>query len=98
MKVYERHEIFPHQLEAFMMNHVDEPIIFREKHVELDCLDIVHEMSKAEHSMSILNNLLDDKTAGIVEEEKAAIEYAIECIKTLDDMGIIKEKENKDND
>ena len=97
MKIYERHEIFPHQLEAFMMNHVGESIIFREKHVELDCLDIVHEMSKAEYNMSILNIL--QHTDGLLnDEEKAAIEYAIECIKTLDDMGIIKEKENKDND
>lgn len=91
MKIYERHEIFPHQLEAFMMNHAGESIIFREKHVELECLDIVHEMSKAEYNMAVLNKLLDDEGAGIVEEEKAAIEYAIECIKTLDDMGIIKE-------
>ena len=81
-----------------MKIHVDEAIIFREKHQELVCLDIVHEMSKAEFNMTVLNGLLIEESVHITEEEKAAIEYAIECIKTLDDMGIIKEEENKDND
>ena len=96
MKTYERHEVFPSHLEEFMMNHRDEAIIFRERHQELICLDIEHEMSKAEFNMYILNNLLVDENIHITEEEKAAIEYAIECIKSLDDMGIIKEKENKE--
>lgn len=90
MKTFERHEIYPYALGQFMMEHAGESIIFREKHQDLVCLDIVHELSKAEYNMVVLNKLLDE-SAGIVEEEKAAIEYAIECIKTLDDMGIIKE-------
>ncbi len=91
MKVFERHEVYPYNLAEFMVEHAGESIICREKHEALICLDIVHEMSKAEYNMVVLNKLLVDETAGIVEEEKAAIEYAIECIKTLDDMGIIKE-------
>lgn len=96
MKIYERHEINPSNVLRFMIDHADESIIFREMYADKVCIDIEKEMSKAEHNMVVLNKLLNDETAGIVEEEKAAIEYAIECIKTLDDMGIIKE--NKDDD
>ena len=90
MVVYERHEVFPCHLEEFMMSHVDESIIFREKHQELICLDLVHDMPKAEFNMTVLDGLLTEESVHITSEEKAAIEYAIECIKTLDDMGILK--------
>lgn len=91
MKICERHEINPSNVLRFMIDHTDEPIIFREMSADSVHLDIMKDMSKAEYNMVVLNKLLTDKTSGIVEEEKAAIEYAIECIKTLDDMGIIKE-------
>lgn len=96
MTMYTTHNINPSNLLRFMIEHQGESVIFREMYADKICLDTVKELSKAEYNMTVLNKLLTDKTAGIVEEEKAAIEYAIECIKTLDDMGIIKE--NKDND
>lgn len=92
MKTFERHEVYPYHLAEFMAEHVNERIIFRETHQNLVCLDIEREMSKAEFNMEVLNDLLKyDTYVKFVEEEKAAIEYAIECIKTLDEMGIIKE-------
>lgn len=90
MKTYERHEINPSNVVRFMIDHADEAIIFREMYADKVCIDVVHDLSKAEYNMVVLNKLLVDETAGITEEEKAAIEYAIECIKTLDDMGILK--------
>lgn len=46
------------------------------------------EYTEAEFHMLTLRTLLNTAT-DLTEEEKAAAEYAIACIKTLKDMGII---------
>lgn len=91
MKMYKRYQVRPVDLPKFMKDHVDECIVFRIMKQDLMCLDIVQEMSKAEYNMLVLNNMLKHIDDVLNEDEKVAIEYAIECIKTLDDMGIIKE-------
>lgn len=47
------------------------------------------EQTEAETHMQVLRTQLECDEY-LTEEEKAAIEYSIECIKTLDDMGILK--------
>ena len=96
MKTFERHVINASNVVSFMIDHADEAIIFREMYADNVCIDVVRELSKAEFNMVVLNKLLIEESVHITDEEVAAIEYAIECIKTLDDMGIIKE--NKGND
>lgn len=83
------------KLSEFARDHIDET--FKIYDVKATYIDLVQEVeqSEAEMHMEHLHTLLEVDEY-LTEEEKAAIEYAIECIKTLDDMGIIRE--NKDDD
>jgi hypothetical protein len=89
--MYKYYDIPCYDVVQFVREHVDEKIIPTKCDSQNISFKIENDLSKAEYNMVVLNKLLVDETAGITEEEKAAIEYAIECIKTLDDMGIIKE-------
>ena len=79
----------------FATEHLGESFMFYK--VTSNYVDIVQEteQTEAELHMEHLHTLLECDEY-LTEEEKAAIEYAIECIKTLDDMGIIKENNNDD--
>ena len=44
----------------------------------------------AEVHMEVLRTFLDNFDAVLNNEEKAAMEYSIDCIKTLQDMRVIK--------
>lgn len=47
--------------------------------------------TEAEFNMEVLHSLLVQNLHGeLIEEEKAAIDYAIGAIKTLADMGVLK--------
>ena len=97
MKVKKHILLTDKSISEFAAEHLDEHFKFFS--VSGNVIDIVQEteQTEAEMHMEHLRNLLECDQY-LTEEEKAAIEYAIECIKTLDDMGIIKEKESKDND
>lgn len=95
MKVKKHILLTDKSIAEFAAEHLDENFKFFS--VSDSVIDIVQEVeqSEAEMHMEHLRTLLEVDEY-LTEEEKAAIEYAIECIKTLDDMGIIKE--SKDND
>ena len=78
------------KLSEFACNHIGETFkIYEANATHIDLVQEV-EQSEAEMHMEHLRTLLEVDEY-LTEEEKAAIEYAIECIKTLDDMGILKE-------
>lgn len=95
MKVNKHILLTDKSISEFAAGHLDEHFKFFS--VSGNVIDIVQEtdQTEAEMHMEHLRTLIDCDDY-LTDEEKAAIEYAIECIKTLDDMGIIKE--NKDND
>lgn len=75
----------------FADEHIGET--FKIYKVTSDCIDIMQEIeqTEAEMHMESIRNILDTNYSWITDEEVGALEYAIACIKTLDDMGIIKE-------
>lgn len=97
MITFERHDVHRKDLIGFMEEHRDETIVFRGHMIaDIFVIDLMQDLSKAEYNMVVLNNLLKTKNVKLVDEEKAALDYAIECIKTLDDMGILKGEQNID--
>lgn len=95
MKVKKRALLSYGDVQKFANEHIGETFkIYAVKPTYVD-LEQEIEQSVAEIHMESLHTMLQWVDI-FNDDEKAAIEYAIECIKTLDDMGIIKE--NKDND
>lgn len=96
MKMYKYYDIPRYDVFQFVCEHIDEKLIPTKCTSDHISFKIEQDLTKAEYNMLVLNNALKHIDDVLNDDEKAAIEYAIECIKTLDDMGIIKE--NKDND
>ena len=94
MKVKKHILLSYNKVSRFAGEHLGET--FKIYAVEPTHIDLVQEIeqTEAEMHMEHLHNILE--YTDLKEEEKAAIEYAIECIKTLDDMSIIKENNNND--
>lgn len=92
MKVREHILLSKDNFLKYAMEHIGESFKFYS--ATPNYVDIVQEVEQTEAEMHAehLHNILE--YTDVTEEEKAAIEYAIECIKTLDDMGIIKENNN----
>lgn len=76
-------------LRDFASDHIGEAFTFC--NVTSEFVNIMQEVEQtdAEIHMKHLRTMLgcDDY---LTEEEKAALEYSIDCIKTLNDMGVIK--------
>lgn len=93
MKVKRHKLIAKNNLWKFTTEHVGETFMIHKVTAEYVDLEQEIEQTEVEMHMEHLRTLLEYDEY-LKEEEKAAIEYAIECIKTLDDMGIIKENNN----
>lgn len=91
MKMYEHHDVLHHDVVKFVRDHMNEKLIATKSNSEFISFKIENDLTKAEYNMLVLNNMLNHFDVTLLDEEKAAIEYSIACIKTLDDMGIIKE-------
>ena len=80
------------ELRDFALDHVGET--FTIEVVKPEYVSIVHEteQSEAEMHMDVLNTFINDEhyIHILTEEEKTAMEFSIDCIKTLKDMGVIK--------
>lgn len=93
MKVKKHILLTTKNIPKFAAEHLGESFKFHK--VTSEYVDIVQEIeqTEAEMHMEHLHNILEYIDI-LTDEEKAAIEYSIECIKTLDDIGIIRENNN----
>ena len=88
MKVLENYAVPIDELADFLLDRVDEKLIIKKFTKEEVTIAIEKEYTEAEFHMGVLFNIAHHTDTTL--EEKNACEYAINCIKTLDDMGVIK--------
>lgn len=88
MKVLEHYEVPIEELPSFLSSHVDETLIIKEYTDTKFHIAIAQEYTEPELHMFHLRKFIEsgDETP----EEQNAAEYAINAIKTLMDMGVLK--------
>lgn len=93
MKVVEKYAVPIEQLPDFLSDHIDTLLKITEMTEDELTIEITQEYTKAEVNMSVLFNISHSHSA--TPEEKNACEYAINCIKTLMDMGVLNDDNSK---
>lgn len=95
MKVVEHFEVPIEDIPDFLNEHIDETLIIRECNLEESTIkvDIKKDYTEPEFHMGVLFNISHSHSATL--EERNACEYAINCIKTLIDMGVLNDDNSK---
>lgn len=88
MKVHEVYEVPATNLTDFLSSHIDETITIKEVTPSEIHLYIEQDYTEAELQMFHLRKFIESGDA--TPEEQDTAEYAINAIKTLLDMGVIK--------
>lgn len=97
MKTVQNYTLYgDRNIHNFLANHVDETIRVKKVFDNAMVFAVEYDKSVSEIHMDALNNILIGAGHFLTHEEIAAIEYSIECIKTLDDMGILKGEQKND--
>lgn len=91
--VMERYEVPFEQLPKFLSEHIDEELKITTQTDTAFTFVIEQEYTEPEFHMGVLFNISHSHSA--TEEEKNACEYAINCIKTLMDMGVLNDDNSK---
>jgi hypothetical protein len=94
--MYEHYDILNCKITQFVREHIDEKIIPTKSTLQSVSFKIEKDVTEVEYNMLVLNSMLKNIDDVLTENEKTAINYAIECIKTLDDMGILKGEQEHD--
>lgn len=91
MKVVENYTVPIEDIPDFLSEHIDETLIIRECDIYNGIMkvDIKQEYTEPEYHMGILLTIANSHSA--TEDEKKAANYAINAIKTLIDMGVLKD-------
>lgn len=91
MKVVEQYTVPIEDIPDFLNEHIDETLTIRECNIDKGIMkvDINKEYTEAEYQMGVLFNLGNSAEAPV--EVKSAVDYAIGAIKTLIDMGVLKD-------
>ena len=91
MKVVENYKVPIEDIPDFLNEHIDETLIIRECDIDAGIIrvDIKKDYTETEYHMGILLNIANSHSA--TEDEKKAANYAINAIKTLVDMGVLKD-------
>lgn len=88
MKVMENYTVPTDELADFILDRVGDTLLIKNFTKEEVTIAIEKDYTEAEFHMGVLFNIAHKTDATL--EEKNACDYAINCIKTLDDMGVIK--------
>lgn len=88
MKVRKRYTVPKEEFDGFLTEHYKEPLVITLGEDSYQ-VTVDTEMSEPEYQMSTLHLLADN--TDMTPEELNAIDYAISAIKTLIDMGVIKD-------
>ena len=94
MKVVKKYAVPIEELPDFLAEHTDEEIIVKAMTDEKAHIRIMQDLAESEFYMTILQNLVADPSDRIdisTLEERNAIDYALGAIKTLIDMGVLKD-------
>lgn len=91
MKVVENYTVPIEDIPDFLNEHIDETLTIRECNLDTGIMkvDIKQEYTEPEYHMGILLTIANSHSA--TEDEKKAANYAINAIKTLIDMGVLKD-------
>lgn len=91
MKVVENYTVPIEDIPDFLNDHIDEPLTIRECNLDAGIMkvDIKQEYTEPEYHMGILLTIANSHSA--TEDERKAANYAINAIKTLIDMGVLKD-------
>ena len=91
MKVVENYTVPIEDIPDFLNDHIDEPLTIRECNLDKGIMkvDIKQEYTEPEYHTGILLTIANSHSA--TEDEKKAANYAINAIKTLIDMGVLKD-------
>ena len=93
MKVVERYAVPFEQLPDFLSEHIDEELKITEQSATDFTICIKQDYTESEFHTGVLFNISHSHSA--TPEEKNACEYAINCIKTLIDMGVLNDDNSK---
>ena len=91
MKVVEHFTVPLEDIPDFLNEHIDETLIIRECDLESSAVkvDIQKDYTETEFHMGVLFNLAHAEDATL--ETKNAVDFALGAIKTLIDMGVLKD-------
>ena len=91
MKVVEQYTVPIEDIPDFLNEHIDETLTIRECNIDTGIMkvDIKQEYTEPEYHMGILLTIANCPNAS--EDEKKAANYGINAIKTLIDMGVLKD-------
>lgn len=91
MKVVEHYTVPIEDIPDFLNEHIDETLTIRECNLDKGIMkvDIQQDYTEPEYHMGILLTIANSHSA--TEDEKKAANYAINAIKTLIDMGVLKD-------
>ena len=91
MKVVENYTVPIEDIPDFLNDHIDEPLTIRECNLDKGIMkvDIKQEYTEPEYHMGILLTIANSHSA--TEDERKAANYGINAIKTLIDMGVLKD-------
>lgn len=91
MKVLEHYTVPLESLPDFLSEHLDEKLTINSLTETEAAISIEQEYTTAEMHMGILRTAISNNTDNkFTAEEIAAMEYSINAIKTLIDMGVIE--------
>lgn len=90
MKVSEKFVVPAARLDEFIKAHMDADMrIEYSLSTNTFTVRIISDYTKPEFNMGVLR-MMADHAEGLTAEERNACDYAISCIKTLVDMGVVK--------
>lgn len=90
MKVLEKFVVPAAHIDEFIKAHIhDDMQVEYSLKTNAFTIRIISEYTKPEFNMGVLRTMAD-YAEGLTAEERNACDYAISCIKTLVDMGVIK--------
>lgn len=91
MKVVENYTVPIEHIPDFLNDHIDETLIIRECDIDAGIMrvDIKKDYTETEYHMGVLLNIANSHSA--TDDEKKAANYGINAIKTLIDMGVLKD-------
>lgn len=91
MEVVEHYTVPIEDIPDFLNDHTDETLITRECDIDNGILkvDIKQDYNESEYYMGVLLTIANSHSA--LEEERKAANYGINAIKTLIDMGVLKD-------
>ena len=88
MKVIEHYEVPKESLSDFLAEHTEE--LIKIKSVTPDKITCTIEQDYTVPELHIKDLFMLSKSYDLTDEETASIQYAIDAIKTLVDMGVLK--------